>query len=175
MTRDPQQQVQDLDGEAAIGKVLDLVKKNQSCFFCTALNKVGLPISARPMTLLEVDRNGLFWFFSSRSSNKNDEITEDHYVHLFFQNPEKGDFLNVYGQATILHDAERIKRLWDNNYEALFPKGYADPELSIIQVKPVEGYYWDNQYGSAKPVARQVLEQLIGKKDDESKEGKLTL
>ena len=107
----PEDNREDLRGTDAVERIRDLVKKAETCFFCTAVS-VGDSGATRPMSVQEVDEEGHLWFLSASDSHKNREITEAPSVRLFFQVSEHAGFLTLTGQATVSRDRKRIKKLW---------------------------------------------------------------
>jgi len=170
----PEENHKDLSGPEAIAKIKELVKQNNSCFFCTNI-KTGLPLSTRPMSVQEVDDQGNFWFLSANDSHKNDELVHDPFVHLLFQGSAHSDFLNVYGIASVSEDKEKIKQLWEPILKTWFTDGEQDPRISIIKVEPIDGYYWDNKNGNTIAFAKMLIGAAIGKTLDDSIEGKLAV
>ncbi|GAA4778892.1 hypothetical protein GCM10023231_01880 [Olivibacter ginsenosidimutans] len=166
---------QDLHGEEAINKVKELVRVAEACFFCTDLNKVGVPLSIRPMAVQQVDDEGNLWFLSASDSHKNQELSDDPFVHLLFQGSHYADFLNIYGLASIQEDKEKIKELWTPLAKTWFTEGVDDPRITIIKVEPTEAYYWDNKHGDAVAFVKQSIGAVLGKTIDDSIEGKLDI
>jgi general stress protein 26 len=82
-TQNTQDHIKTLEGYEAVKKLKDLAKSAENCFFCTNI-KTGLPLSVRPMSVLDVDDEGNLWFMSHDDSNKNGEIASDPiYTSLF--------------------------------------------------------------------------------------------
>jgi len=165
----------DLHGEEAIKKVKELVEIAEACFFCTDLNKVGIPLSIRPMAVQKVDEDGNLWFLSSKDSHKNEELSNDPFVHLLFQGSHYADFLNIYGLASISEDREKVKELWVPLLKNWFTEGEDDPRITVIKVEPTEAYYWDNKHGNAVAFMKQSVGSILGKTINDSVEGKLDL
>lgn len=163
---------QDLQGRDAIKKIKELIDKAPSCFFCTSI-QTGQPFATRPMSVQKVDDEGNLWFLSAKDSHKNEEIAADFEVQLLFQGSAYSDFLNLYGKATINDDQEKIKELWNPMFKTWFTEGIEDPRISVIKVKPSEGYYWDTKHNMAIGLLKRVTGALLGKTMDDSIEGKL--
>lgn len=66
----------------------------------------------RPMATQLVDKEGTFWFLSDEHSDKNLEIHDDSRVQLFYSNPDKSEFMSVYGHAMASDDRDKIEKLW---------------------------------------------------------------
>jgi general stress protein 26 len=168
----PEDNHQDLRAGEAIDKIKELVKKAQTCFFCThaALGESG---GARPMSVQEVDDQGNLWFLSPDDSHKNLELAVDPTVRLYFQGSPHSDFLQLNGRATISRDKAKIKELWNPIIKTWFTEGIDDPRITVIKVAPTEGYYWDTKHGTAVAGIKMLIGAAIGKTLDDSIEGKL--
>jgi general stress protein 26 len=156
----------------AIEKLKELVKKANSCFFCTA-DGSGPSDGVRPMSVQQVDDEGNLWFLSATDSHKNKEITADHAVKLFFQGSAHSDFMYLSGKATITKNPAKIKELWEPVLKTWFTEGKDDPRISVIKVKPEEGYYWDTKHGNAVAAVKMLIGAAMGKTMDDSVEGVL--
>ena len=168
----PEDNYQDLHGEAARKKIKELNEKAKTCFFCTAI-QTGKPFMARPMAVQEFDDEGNFWFLSANDSHKNQEIAQDPMVQLLFQGSDYSDFLHIDGIATITEDKQKIKELWNPMLKVWFTEGENDPRISVIKVEPVEGYYWDTKNNKAVGFVKRLAGAIAGKTWDDSIEGRL--
>jgi general stress protein 26 len=169
----PEQNRQDLSGAEAIDKMKELVKKAETCFFCTAAASDS-STGARPMSVQEVDDRGNLWFLSASDSHKNEELVRDPSVRLYFQGSAHSDFLTLSGRATVSRDKARIKDLWEPIVKTWFTEGENDPRITVIKVSPTQGYYWDTKHGTAIAGAKMLIGAAIGRTMDDSIEGRLT-
>ena len=48
-----------------------------------------------------------------------------------------------------------------------------DPRITVIKVKPADGYYWDTKHGAAITGPKMLVGAAIGKTLDNSLEGRL--
>ena len=163
---------QNVNGLDAIKKIKELAERADICLFVTALSK--LPLTARPMSTQKVEENGSFWFFSEKNSDKNLEIESDNRVQLFYSNMSNQEFLSIYGTATIIQDAEKAKELWKTHAKIWF-NGPDDPNLTLIQFTPDEGYYWDAENGKIVSLMKMAIGVISGKEIDGSRQGKVTV
>lgn len=170
----PGENYKDLRGEEATKKIKELANSGKTCFFCTN-NAPGQSFATRPMAVQKIDDDGNFWFLSTIDSHKNDELLADPTVQLLFQGASYINFMNIYGEATILKDKEKIKELWEPTMKVWFTEGVDDPRISVIKVEPIEGYYWDNKHGQAIALIKRLAGAAIGKTIDDSVEGKLKI
>ncbi len=163
-----------LFGEEAKKKIKELTDSAKTCFFCTHIT-AGEPFSTRPMSVQKLDDDGNFWFLSANDSHKNEELNLDHSVQLLFQGSSYSEFLNIYGDATVSSDKEKIKELWEPILKTWFTEGVDDPRISVIKVEPTEGYYWDTKHGQAVAFVKKLAGAALGKTMDDSIEGKLDI
>ena len=170
----PEENEKNLMGQEAIEKIKILIDKANSCFFCTKI-KSNQSFSTRPMSVQEVDDEGNLWFLSAEDSHKNDELSEDPYVQLLFQGSQYSDFLSVYGKASVITDKAKIKALWKPVLKTWFTEGENDPRITVIKVKPDEGYYWDTKHGIMIAMVKRLAGAIVGKTLDDSIEGTIRL
>jgi general stress protein 26 len=168
----PEHNHQDLAGHDAVEKIKELVGKAKTCFFCTAF-PTGSSNGARPMSVQQVDDEGHLWFLSADDSHKNLEVASDPRVTLYFQGSPHSDFLQLIGTATVSRDKAKIEELWEPVIKTWFTGGVDDPRITVIEVAPLEGYYWDTKHGTAVAGIKMMIGAAIGKTLDDSIEGKL--
>ena len=169
----PENNHQDLHGREGIRKLKELTDKAKTCFFGTRAADGSL--SVRPMSVQQLDEQGNFWFLSASDSYKNVEIQSDPHVHLLFQGSPHSDFLSIEGMASITTDKEKIKELWEPIIKTWFTEGVDDPRITVIQVQPVTGHYWDNKHGNAIAFLKMAAGAAMGKTLDDSIEGRITV
>lgn len=170
--RDEDNHIQDLAGPEAVKKLQDLAEDAGSCFFCTKL-QARRPFDARPMAIQKVDDRGHFWFMSDKASLKNQELEQDPHVQLLFSKSGYNGFVSVFGTAIISQDKEKIKELWTPQAKIWFQGGVDDPAISLIEVTPMEGYYWDTKHNGLVAFAKMAASLVTGKTMDDGVEGKL--
>jgi len=168
----PEHNREDLEGLDAVTKIREIVKKAQTCFFCTAVVKGGFN-GTRPMNVRLVDDAGSLWFLSAKDSHTNQELAINPNVKLFFQGSPHSDFLQLDGRATMSRDQAKIHELWEPVIRNWFSEGETDPRITVIQVTPTEGYYWDTKHGNTVAGIKMLIGAAIGKTMDDSIEGKI--
>jgi general stress protein 26 len=169
----PEHNMQDLAGAAAIEKMTALIKAAETCFFVTSTQ--GGAVDARPMSVLDVDKQGNLWFMSASDSHKNQELQTDAAVRLFFQGSPHSEFLHLEGRATVSRDKAKIKELWKFVLKTWFTEGEDDPRITVIKVAPSHGYYWDTKHGNAVAGVKMMIGAAVGVTLDDSIEGHLTV
>jgi general stress protein 26 len=170
----PEQTHENLTGSRAIERIKQTVAKAQTCFFCTGGSVVDSD-GIRPMNVRKVGDDGSLWFLSAEDSHKNEELAHDRTVVLLFQGSPHSDFLQLKGRATVSRDREKIKELWEPMIKTWFTGGVDDPRITVIQVTPEEGYYWDNKHGNLVAGVKMMIGAMSGKTLDDSIEGRVTV
>lgn len=168
----PEDNREDLMGEAAVARIRQVLDKTQSCFFCTAVS-AGDSGATRPMSVQAMADDGTLWFLSASDSHKNRELASNPAVRLFFQGTEHDGFLMLTGTAHVTTDPARIDALWNPILTTWFTEGRDDPRITAIGVKPQGGYYWDTKHGRAMAGIKMLVGAAIGKTLDDSVEGRL--
>jgi general stress protein 26 len=170
----PEANHEDLTGGRAIAKVRELVKRAPTCFFCSALLG-GRAFETRPMSVQKIGDDASLWFLSARDSRLNQELGLDASSQLLFQGANHGDFLTLYGRATVGFEKYRIRELWEPILKTWFTEGVEDPRISVIRFIPERGHYWDTKHGRAVALAKMIVGAVTGKTLDDSIRGRLTV
>jgi general stress protein 26 len=163
--------VKNLYNEDAVKKIKDFVDDIKFCMFCTSVT--DMPFRTRPMSTLEVDEEGNLWFFSAKSSDKNDEIKDNDTVQLIYSKNSDVHFLTITGKATIVQDQAKKDELWNPIVKAYFPQGKDDPDLSLVKIKPEAAHYWDTINGKMITWFKMAASAVTGNQADVGVEGKL--
>jgi general stress protein 26 len=125
------------------------------------------------MNVRVMDDAGHLWFLSAQESHKNEELRRNPLVQLYFQGSKHSDFLHLTGRATVSRDQEKIDELWEPVIKTWFTEGKDDPRITVIEVEPSEGYYWDTKHGNTIAGIKMMLGAALGKTLDDSLEGRL--
>jgi len=165
--------IKNLTDTKGIEKIRDLAKDADICLFTTNLSSV--PLTARPMSTAAVDDEGNIWFLSRMGSDKNNEISADSRVQLFYSNKSSSEYLSVFGSAEIIHNRGKIEELWTPIAKAWFTGGKDDPSVSIIKVTPQDAYYWDTKNNKMVSLIKIAVSAVTGKTMDGSVEGEIKI
>ncbi|RYY45487.1 MAG: general stress protein [Chitinophagaceae bacterium] len=162
--------IKNLSNQEAIEKLKDLAE-GKMCLLCT---KEQGKIVSRPMGVSQVDEAGDIWFFSGKTSNKNQQIEVDPEVYLMFIEAGKQHYLSLTTQVDIVQDQAKVEELWNPFMKAWFPEGKEDPEISLLRASVVSGHYWDEKDGHLIGTLKAGLKALTGgKTDDGALEGSI--
>ena len=164
--------IKHLHDSEAIKKIKEIAE-NTVCHICTFTE--AFSIAARPMHTQQVDDSGSFWFFSDKDSSLNSQLGENDKVQLLYIQNNKSEYLSIEGTAIISKDQGKIDELWSGWAKTWFTGGKEDPNLTLIEVMPANGYYWDTQHGKMIQLIKIAAGALTGRTMDDGLEGKLKI
>lgn len=164
--------IKDLSHEEGIEKLKTLAE-NKVCFFITRMPDAE--IYTRPMSTLETDEQGTFWFLCKDDSNVAQQIADDSKVELLYGNNDNNAYLFVKGSATIFRDQATIDRLWTPIAKAWFTEGKDDPTIRVIKVVPADIHYMDTQHGKIISGFKILIAAITGKPMDDGRQGEIKI
>jgi general stress protein 26 len=101
-------------------------------------------LQSRPMTPLELDAQGNFWFFCDEDRTALPAtIRRSPKVNLAFSDESRSTYVSVHGSAVIEHDPERVRELWSVMARPWFPEGPETPGLVLMRVHCACAEVWD--------------------------------
>jgi general stress protein 26 len=125
--------------DEAFQTLMDGIKQVRVAMMTTTEGGV---LHTRPMYSHEVDSQDGFWFFTSLSSAKVEELERDPKVSLAYSDLSRNFFASVSGTAEIRRDKADIDRLWSEGLRTWFPNGKDDPDVALIRVDGERAEYW---------------------------------
>ncbi|WP_452224461.1 pyridoxamine 5'-phosphate oxidase family protein [Lacinutrix chionoecetis] len=143
-------------------------------FAMLATNLDYKPFSAIPMSTKKVDENGVIWFLSGRDSEHNKHIIKDDKVQLIYSKPGDMSFMIVYGSANITTEHSILKELYGKSDDMWF-KGLDDPNLTALQIKPIEAHYWEPKHNKLVTLFKMGMGAIKGEQPKIGNEGDLNL
>ncbi len=143
----------------------------------TTFNAETGHMQSRPMTLQEMEFDGVLWFFANKNSEMVRQINANPTVNLSFSNIKNFSFLSAEGKAFLTVDGHKKEELWNPTYQAWFPEGIDDPQLGLVKVVVEGADYWESPDSKLVRLAGMAKAILGGKKADASlgKHGHLNL
>jgi general stress protein 26 len=166
----PEENRADLSGPGAVAKIKELVGKAETCHF-----RSSGPHRSRPMNVRQVDDRGHLWFLAANDSHLVRELGSDPSIELYFQGSPHSDFLFVEGRATTSRNKAKIEELWEPVLKTWFTEGQDDPRITVIEVSPSGGYYWDTKHGGMVAGVKMLIGAATGVTLDDSIEGTLNV
>ncbi|WP_205500890.1 pyridoxamine 5'-phosphate oxidase family protein [Rufibacter psychrotolerans] len=119
-------------------------------------------IRSRPMRHMQVDDNGVIWFFNAHHSAKTHEIKNDSHVNLSYSKPGDQLYVSVSGRAQVLRDQQKIDELWNPAMKAWFPEGKDDPNIGLLKVTIDQAEYWDSPSSAVVHLYGMVKAAITG-------------
>lgn len=126
---------------AALHKLRDLIQ-NISIAMVTTVTPDGA-LRSRPMYTQEMREEGELWFFMSDDSGKARDLADEAGVNVSYADPMHDRYVSVSGNASLVHDAEKVHELWKPELARFFPRGLDDPHLALLCVRIETAEYWD--------------------------------
>jgi len=126
--------------------VKELAKAMQEIDFCmmTTIDGRGT-FHSRPMSNnKQVEYDGSSYFFSMRDTQKIRDIDSSPRTSLTYQG-QKGLFIQIYGDAMIIHDKQKMEDFWLEELNAWFKNGLNTEGLVMIHVKGKWVEYWQKE------------------------------
>ncbi|CAN5363921.1 pyridoxamine 5'-phosphate oxidase family protein [soil metagenome] len=110
-------------------------------------------LRSRPMAIAGKHAGAVLYFATRIDAPKVAELEEEPDVNVAMQGD--GKYLSLSGRARIADDRRLIDELWSPAWQVWFPEGKDDPSLTLIEIQPETGEYWDR---SGMKGARFLLE-----------------
>lgn len=125
--------------EDAEQKFLEVLKSFDNAMLVSGDRTSGM--HARPMSIAEVDKDGVLWFLTGKDTQKAFEISRDSDTMAIMQGNVR--YLSVTGRAELVDDRAKVQALWKDSMRAWFD-GKDDPRIVLIALRPSQAEYWDN-------------------------------
>lgn len=144
----------------AVEKIAAMIKPVRIAML-TTVDEHG-DLHSRPMATMDVDFDGDLWFFTGKSSPKVHDIENKPAVNVAFSDPSHQNYVSLAGTAELIIDRALFEKYWSPAFEAWFPKGLDDPELSLLKVNVESAQYWDSPSGLVAHVAGFIRSKVTG-------------
>jgi general stress protein 26 len=125
----------------------------------THLDADGMLVS-RPMTALEMDADGVLWFFTDRSSASHHDLQV---VNLSFADSARSVYVSMSGQGEITWNLEQVQRLWTPAAKPWFPEGAESPNLALLKFTPEAADTWESPHSKAVRVLAMAASIVAAK------------
>lgn len=109
----------------------------------TSMGEDGL-LRSRPMSTTEAQNDGQLWFFTYDETEKTDEISKQPEVNLAYADISNNTYVSISGRARIVHDRNKLEKLWSPALRAWFPKGLDQPGIALLAVSIEQAEFWDS-------------------------------
>ncbi len=161
-----------LDGQEGLDKIAELISDIRIAMLSTASPDGS--IDSRPMATQKASEfDGTLWFLTAKHSEKVREIEDDSRVSVLYADPSKSKYVTIKGRAFVNQDKAKIHELWNPMYQAWFPKGEEDPEISVLRVHVMEADYWEASSSKLVMGMKYLAAAATGGKVDVGESGKV--
>jgi general stress protein 26 len=154
---------QSQDNEEAADKIWDIVSGQSSCMLVTFDQGA---LRARPMGPIIQPDEGAIYFFTHRSTHKDDEIAEDERVCLTFADQSRNYYVSLSGTLHESNDTALKKKLWSLPMKAELPEGPDDPSVLLLVFAPSFGEFWDGPSSRVVVAAKMAAAIVTGRQAD---------
>jgi len=122
----------------------------------------GLEMRGRPMGVIVKRDEGMLYFLTDASSDKDHEIHFDPNVIVSFVDPSAQKYAWVRGHAIVSNDRAKIRELWTPFAKAWWDSA-EDPDVRVVKVTPESAEYWDSP-GKIAAYAAMLTAAVTGAK-----------
>lgn len=148
--------------------LLDIAQDFDSAMLVTHDLEGGL--RARPMSVGQLNNDGVLWFITGRHSGKVDEIEADARVLVTMQG--KTQQVSLTATARVVDDRAKLESMWKKAWDVWFPEGPKSPEAVLLRVHASAGEYWDASGVAGLRFAFEAAKAFVtGEKIDEREAG----
>lgn len=96
---------------------------------------------SRPMSVLKMDSQGAFWFFTDAHSSTVGQLDR---VNLSFADEDASTYVSVAGHGKVCTDRALVHELWSPLMKPWFPEGEDSANLALLKIEPETAEYWDS-------------------------------
>ena len=125
----------------------------------TFMNHQGLLLS-QPMGPIEMDSDGVIWFFTDRTSEK---VAHLETLNLSFSGEPDGLYVSLSGHGETEVNLARQQALWSPYVRPWFPEGPDSPSLCLLKFVPHLAEYWDAPHGKVVRLFAMVASMAASK------------
>lgn len=128
---------------------------------------------SRAMATLPADGDADLTFVTSIETHKFDEIARDPQVNVAYVDPRSRQWVSISGEATVVRDRARIRRLYKPDWRAWFGDeggerdgGPDDPRIVLIDVRAVEAAWCRVEDSRPVTMAKVLAAMVTGRRPD---------
>ncbi|MEM1328014.1 MAG: pyridoxamine 5'-phosphate oxidase family protein [Bacteroidota bacterium] len=125
--------------EESLNRLKKIVEDARTAMLVT---QEGASLRSRPMHTAKIESDHSIYFFTSKDSDKVEDIQQDRYVNLSYIDSDSQNFLSISGTAHLVTDRQKMEELWSPMMKAWYPEGLDTPELTLLKIEPDEAALW---------------------------------
>ncbi|MFW9918108.1 MAG: pyridoxamine 5'-phosphate oxidase family protein [Candidatus Thorarchaeota archaeon] len=92
------------------------------------------------------DEDFMLLFTTNTSSSKVRDLKENPKVSIYYTIPSEARGLMLGGDIEIVHDIEIKQGIWHDGWERYYPKGFDDPDHTVLRLYPTMGRGWNQSH-----------------------------
>jgi general stress protein 26 len=143
--------------DAAMQRLAELVETHRTALLTF---DEGDGLASRPMTPLEMDGEGRFWFMASRRSLTT--VGDGTRMALAFSDEARSQYVSITAEATLVDQRARKHALWSITGRPWFD-GPDDPDLVLLALTPLRAEIWDGPHGTISRVLAMAASVVAGR------------
>jgi general stress protein 26 len=130
-------------------------------------------LRSRPMANVDIDAENCIWFFTKDDSGKAAEVNQEPQVNLAFADTSNQTYVSISGTASLSHDKDKLRQLWNPMVKAYFPNGLDEPNIALLKVKIHDAEYWDSSASTMVRLFNVAKAVITGTQYDEGEHGQV--
>ena len=156
------------DGKAAgsIAELREMLKEFDTALLVTTTED-GL-LRARPMAMQDLDElpGCDLWFVTSDDTAKVSEISYEKNVCVACWRTRDKAYISISARAEMERNPDLVKRLWKPDWQAWFPDGPEDPNITIMKLTVQKAECWEAEGGRLRVLYSMLKATLKGESAD---------
>ena len=105
--------------------------------------EAGGQLRSRPMYTLQMDSDGILWFFTPVNSLKLDEIEKNPQVNICYTDINSHTYISITAAAEIVYDVGLKEKFREFLHEDWYPSGEKAPELCLLKIRVEHAEKWN--------------------------------
>ncbi len=85
-------------------------------------------------------------FTTNTSSPKIQDLQDNQAVSVYYCEPDNWRGVHFGGTIEIIHDFDLKKAIWHEGWEKYYPKGYDDPDHTLLKLYPTVARGWNQSH-----------------------------
>lgn len=158
--------------ETSTDRVWDIIEQVGAGMLTTQFSG-GL--RARPLEPRPDRKAGAIFFVTNVRGWKDDEIAAAPDVCFVVIDPKAKAYLSINGRASVSRDTARAAAIWKKTDDVWWPGGPNDPNVRVIELRPVTAELWDGPASSVAAPFEFAKARLTGEKLNLGENRKVTV
>lgn len=136
---------------------------------------LDLGARAVPMSHNLEPRDGNIWFITAKGTHMAEAAEKDEACRYLVCNDAKGIYAQIDGNLSVSTDKSKLDEVWSAMASLWFEDGKRDPDLLLLQMKPIKAEVWLAADNGLKFLWTAAKAKLTGEEPDLADHYNLTL